>query len=137
MKQLIRHHFNALNRHDVNEILHDYDIKVQSTSPSWEGIKNGVAAQKTAYTGSFKSMPNLSYDVGNIYYSGDSLATVEYTTSGTLTNLDADTPTYMQGKKFMLNNCVIIKIKEGKIVKEDLYFDQISFLKQMGFFDQP
>lgn len=136
MKQLIRHHFNTLNRHDVNELLRDYDIKVESTSPSWEGIHNGVAAQKASYTNSFKSMPNLRYDVGNIYYSGDSVATIEYTTSGTLSHPEGDTPAYMLDRKFILNNCLILKIKDGKIVKEDLYFDQISFLRQMGFFDQ-
>jgi ketosteroid isomerase-like protein len=42
----------------------------------------------------------------------------------------------MKGKKYTINYCAIFTIKNGKIVKETDYFDQVAFLRQVGFFDQ-
>ena len=39
-------------------------------------------------------------------------------------------------KKYLLKNIVRIDIDGNKITGEYTYFDQVSFLKQMGFFDQ-
>jgi hypothetical protein len=61
---------------------------------------------------------------------------VEYTFGGTLSNPEAGTPEYMKDKKYMTQGCVIFVLKGNKIVKETNYFDQVAFLRQVGFFDQ-
>ena len=71
----------------------------------------------------------------NIINAGDNVI-VEYTVSGTLSNPESGTPDYMKGKKYSLGYCAIFAIKDGKIIKETDYFDQVAFLKQVGFFDQ-
>lgn len=136
LKQLIKDHFNALNRHDVKMLIKDYDPDVQVTSSGWTGIHNGTRELIFDNNQNFHVSPDLRYDIEHVYFSGDSIITVQYTTSGTLTNPDKDTPANVIGKKYMLDKCTVFTIRDYKIVKEATYFDQFSFLNQMGFFDQ-
>ena len=134
-KSLIQHHFNALNRHDLKQLVADYDAKAQVTSSGWDGIHNGTGEVNKAYSRYFHATPDLRFDIGNVYFSSDSVAVVEYTQSGTLAAPEHGEPTYMAGKKYILNTCTIFTIKNSKIVKETTYFDQVSFLRQVGFFE--
>jgi steroid delta-isomerase-like uncharacterized protein len=124
-----------MNRHDLQQLVTDYDAKVQSTSSGWDGIHNGTKEVNTAYSRYFHSTPDLKFDVGNVYFSSDSVAVVEYTQAGTLSTPEKGEPSYMIGKKYILNSCTIFTIKDKKIIKEATYFDQLSFLRQVGFFD--
>lgn len=136
-KQLIEDHFNALNRHNIKMLIKDYAPDVDVTSSAWVGIHKGTREMMFDYGRYFHETPDLKYDIENVYFSGDSVITVEYTTSGTVTNTAKDTPVGMIGKKYILNNCSIFTIHNNRIVKETTYFDQFAFLKQMGLFDQP
>ena len=102
LKRVIEDHFNALNRHDIKALVAGYDPKVEVTSSGWEGIHNGTAEVSAAYSKYFHSSPDLKYDVGNVYFSGDSIITVEYTASGTMKNPEG-LPAYMLGKRYILN----------------------------------
>lgn len=137
LKQLVKDHFNALNRHDINMLVKDYDPDVQVTSSGWMGIHNGTRELIFDQTQNFHVSPDLRFDVEHVYFSGDSIITVQYTISGTLTNPAKDTPVSVIGKKYLLDKCTIFTIRDHKIVKEATYYDQFSFLNQMGFFDQP
>lgn len=136
-KKIVEHHFNALNRHDIKMLVQDYDPKVQVTSSGWDGIHIGTREMKLDYGRHFHETPDLKYDIENVYFSGDSVVTVEYTTSGTVTDVDKNTPLSIVGKKYVLNNCTIFTFRDGRVVKENTYFDQFAFLKQLGLFDQP
>lgn len=87
------------------------------------------------YTRYFASTPDLWYNVTHIINAGENIV-VEYTSAGTLSNPEGNTPTYMKDKKYTLNYCVVFTIKNGQIIKEVDYFDQVAFLRQVGFFDQ-
>lgn len=136
-KKIIEHHFNALNRHNIKMLIEDYDPQVRVTSSGWDGIHIGTREMMFDYGRYFHETPDLKYDIENVYFSGDSIVTVEYTTSGTVTNVDKSTPLSIVGKKYVLNNCTIFTIRDGRVVKENTYFDQFAFLKQLGLFDQP
>lgn len=117
-------------------LVKDYDPSVQVTSSAWAGIHNGTREMMFDYARYFQETPDLKYDIEHVYFSADSIVTVEYTTSGTVTNTGKDTPLAMIGKKYILNNCTIFTIRDNRVVKEATYFDQFAFLKQMGLFDQ-
>ena len=136
-KKIIEHHFNALNRHNIKMLIDDYDPRVKVTSSAWEGMHIGTREMMFDYGRYFHETPDLKYDIENVYFSGDSIVTVEYTTSGTVTNVDKSTPLSIVGKKYVLNNCTIFTIRDDRVVKENTYFDQFAFLKQLGLFDQP
>jgi steroid delta-isomerase-like uncharacterized protein len=133
--KLIDDHFKALKAHDVKSIASGYADDAQVFSPNWEGAKTGPAGMTEVYTRYFSSSPDLTYEIKNIIYAGDNVV-VEYTSAGTLSNPEPPTPDYMKGKKYTLNYCAIFTIKNNKIIKETDYFDQVAFLRQMGFFDQ-
>ena len=133
--KLIDDHFSALNRHDVKAIVAGYSTDAQMYSPNWEGEKTGTAEISVIYTRYFTSTPDLSYKITNIIYARDHVV-VEYTASGTLSNPEGATPSYMKDKKYSLNYCAVLTLSNGKITKETDYFDQVAFLRQVGFFDQ-
>lgn len=132
---VIEDHFKALNSHDVNAIAAGYAADAQVFSPNWEGAKVGADGITETYGRYFKSTPDLVYAITNIINAGDKMI-VEYTWTGTLSNPEGGTPEYMKGKKYSLKACAIFELKENKIAKETDYFDQVAFLKQVGFFDQ-
>jgi len=131
--KLIDEHFKALIAHDVKSIAAGYSDDAQVLSPNWEGTKVGCAGITEVYNRYFSSTPDLVYKVVNVINAGGNVV-VEYTSGGTLSNPEAGTPGYMKGKKYMLNYCAVFTIKNGKIVRESDYFDQVAFLKQVGFF---
>ncbi|HEY2581620.1 MAG TPA: nuclear transport factor 2 family protein [Mucilaginibacter sp.] len=133
--KLIDDHFKALKAHDVKSIANGYADDAQVFSPNWEGAKTGPAGVTEVYSRYFSSTPDLTCQVNNIIYAGDNVV-VEYTSAGTLSNPEAQTPDYMKGKKYSLSYCAIFTIKNNKIIKETDYFDQVAFLRQVGFFDQ-
>jgi len=133
--RLIDDHFKALIAHDVKSIAAGYADDAQLLSPNWEGPKVGLSGVTEVYTRYFSSTPDLVYKVVNVINAGENVV-VEYTSGGTLSNPETGTPGYMKGKKYMLNYCAVFTIKNNKIIKESDYFDQVAFLKQVGFFDQ-
>lgn len=133
--QLIDDHFKALSAHDVRALVNGYADSAKIYSPNWEGAKSGPAGIAEVYTRYFSSTPDLTYNVNNIIFAGDKVV-VEYLSGGTLSNPEANTPEYMKGKRYTLNYCAILTLKNGKIIKETDYFDQVAFLRQVGFFDQ-
>ncbi|OCX53638.1 hypothetical protein BEL04_04915 [Mucilaginibacter sp. PPCGB 2223] len=132
---IIRHHFEALNKHDLVELAKDYAGNAKVRSASWDGNHIGPEAVTEAYARYFHTSPDLKYTITDVIYS-DTSAVISYTSTGTMINLEGGSPAYMQGKRYTLNNCTVMHIKAGKIVDEATYFDQVSFLRQMDFFNQ-
>lgn len=134
-QSVIEDHFKALNRHDIKAIVEGYTADAQVFSPNWEGAKAGPDSLRETYGRYFKSTPNLTYTITNTINAGDKMI-VEYTWAGALSNPEGGEPEYMKGKKYLLKACAIFELRGDKIAKETVYFDQVAFLKQVGFFDQ-
>ncbi len=132
---VINAHFDAMIKHDVKAIASGYADSAKVYSPNWEGAKVGPAGLTETYNRYFSSTPDLVYKITHIIYAGNEVI-VQFTQSGTLSNPESGTPDYMKGKKYTLDCCAIFSVKGGKIVEETDYFDQVAFLKQVGFFDQ-
>jgi steroid delta-isomerase-like uncharacterized protein len=126
---------DALNNHDTNSIASLYNDSATIESPNWEGIKTGPAEIRTIYHRYFSSTPDLSQKITHLL-STDTCLVIEYDSWGVLQNPEKPTPDYMRGKKYLLHNCTVMSLRNGKIVRQKTYFDQVSFLRQMGFFDE-
>ena len=90
---------------------------------------------RTIYRRYFSSTPDLEQKITHLV-STDSCLVIEYDSWGTLSNPEQQTPEYMRGKKYLLHNCTRMTVREGKIIQQKTYFDQVSFLRQMGFFEE-
>ena len=112
-----------------------YSDSTKLESPNWEGIKTGQAEVRETYSRYFTSTPDMQHEINNIIAT-DSAVIIEYAFYGTLLNPEQNTPEYMRGKKYKLSACTVMSVRNGKITKQQTYFDQVSFLKQVGFFNQ-
>lgn len=126
---------DALNRHDTDAIAKMYADDAQLESPNWQGVKTGSAGAMDVYGRYFISTPDLQQKMTHLITT-DSNIVIEYISWGTLLHPEKSTPEYMRGKKYTLQNCTRLDIRNGKIVRQVNYFDQVSFLRQVGFFDQ-
>lgn len=126
--------FAALNGHNLENIGRCYSDSARIESVNWEGSENGPAGVRKVYARYFASSPDLKYTITNITI-GKGTAVVEYTSAGTMTHLEKEVPAYYQGKSYTLRHCARLDFSGGKIAHEYTYFDRVSFLAQMGFFD--
>ncbi len=127
----------AMNNHDLVALGKLYADSARIQSVGFEATELGPDGIQGVYKRYFASTPDLKFDVDRITTADGSIV-IEYTSSGTMQQspLEAVIPEYMIGKKYTLKNCTRIDVKDGKIVAEMTYFDQLAFLRQMGFFDQ-
>lgn len=132
---LISEHFKLLNSHNIQGLASEYADDAQIFSPNWEGAKIGPSGISEVYTRYYKTTPDLVYTITNTIKAGDNVI-VQYSWGGTMAKPEAGEPAYMGGKKYILQCCVVFVIKNNKILKETNYFDQVAYLKQVGFFDQ-
>jgi steroid delta-isomerase-like uncharacterized protein len=125
----------CLNSHDTVSLEKLYDKDCELLSPNWEGVKTGSAAAREVYSRYFSSTPDLQHTLTHLVVT-DSVIFVEYISSGTFSNPEKNTPAYMRGKKYSLQNCTRLDVRNGKITRQVNYFDQVAFLRQVGFFNQ-
>jgi steroid delta-isomerase-like uncharacterized protein len=126
---------DALNRHDLDALSMFYTDSIQLESPNWDGTKIGKAEAKELYRRYFSSTPDIKYELTHIIETPAAIV-VEYISSGTFKNPENGSPEYMRDKKYTLKNCTRIDLEAGKMSREVSYFDQVAFLRQVGFFDQ-
>ena len=124
----------TLNKHDTVSLGSFYAADVEVESSNWDGIKKGRSEAVTVYTRYFMGTPSLAHVLKHIYISGDHVI-LEYVSSGIFEHPEPGTPDYMKGKKYELKNCTILSFKNGKIIRQVNYFDQVAFLRQVGFFE--
>ncbi|MGI8950239.1 MAG: nuclear transport factor 2 family protein [Chitinophagaceae bacterium] len=132
---IVNKRFEYMNQHNVSQIASLYNDSAKIQSPNFEGFKVGVAGATEIFSRYFTSSPNLSYKISRTIVCNNS-AIIEFASSGTMDSLEKNTPSFMKGKSYTLLNCTILDFKNGKIIKEVDYFDQVSFLRQMDYFNQ-
>jgi steroid delta-isomerase-like uncharacterized protein len=132
---LINTRLNALNTHDTVAFKTLYLENAIGESPNWGEPAKGASQITHQYARNFISVADLNFQIHQVNI-GNHSATVEMTMAGTMTKLENNVPAYMAGKKYSLKMCTILEFEGGKIKREANYFDQVDFLRQMGFFEQ-
>ena len=133
-KALVNQLFIALNQHNLNGIASLYSDSAIIESPNLPSPEKGKKGIQSIYSRYFISSPDLKYEVIKIH-SAESSITIEFNSSGTMNHIEGNGPIYMLNKKYTLKNCMILEIRAHKIIRDISYFDQVSFLRQVGFFD--
>lgn len=78
---------------------------------------------------SFVSFPDFKLELTSIVVSGDRLGS-EWVMTGTHTGNAPDFPA--TGKSFSVRGCSIVELVNGKIKRESIYWDSMTFLRQLG-----
>jgi steroid delta-isomerase-like uncharacterized protein len=136
LQTIAQKRFDAMQAHDLEAMgaLYADSAKVESTGFDKPAI--GPEAVKENYRRYFTSSPDLTYALERITVGVDAVV-LEYSSSGTMTQseLEVPIPDYFRGKPYTLRHATRLTLKDGKIVGEMTWFDQVAFLRQMGFFD--
>ncbi len=137
LEALVLKKMEALNAHDLDAIGKFYADSAKIQSLGFEQTETGPEGVKGVYKRYFASTPDLKFEVTRMITTNETVV-IEYNSGGTMQQspLEAVIPEYMIGKKYTLRNVTRMDFKDGKIIGEMTYFDQLSFLRQMGFFDQ-
>lgn len=135
LREIVTRRFAYLNLHDIHNLAALYDDSAKITSPNFEGTKTGPAGILEIYGRYFKSTPDLSYRITRLILA-DSAVIVEFISKGTMDSLEKGVPAFMKGRSYALKNCEVLDFSNGKITSDSTYFDQVSFLRQMGYFDR-
>ncbi len=133
--ELVNKKVEAMNRHDSNAIAALYADSALIQSPNFDKTEIGPKGAKLVYHRYFITSPDMVYNISRIL-TGDSSVTVEYTFSGTMKHLENGGPEYMLNKYYSIKSCSVLEIRNGKIIADISYFDQVAFLRQVGFFDK-
>ena len=134
-KQIALDRASTLNTHDIVNLKSLYSSDATGESPNWGGIGHGADSIAMQYSRYFVSSPDWKIETRQILTAPDHVVYL-FTMSGTMTHVEKGTPDYMLGKKYSLEGCTLLELKYGKITHEASYFDQVAFLRQVGFFEQ-
>jgi steroid delta-isomerase-like uncharacterized protein len=125
-----------LNRHDTIALAALYADTAQILSPNRQGGgKTGPAGIREFYNRYFTGTPDLQHQLTHLIAT-DSFLVIEYISHGIFSHPEGGTPAYMKDKAYSLQNSTRLDIHDGKILRQVNYFDQVAFLRQVGFFDQ-
>ncbi len=123
--------FDAFNRHDLEALQALYADSAIIMSPEMPEPAIGSHHVAAIYGSLFQMAPNVQDEVIHYIHKDGEIA-VEFISSGTVENISPDDPAEMRGKQFEIKIFSRLKIKDGKIVEDISYFDQLSFLQQLG-----
>ena len=114
---------------NVQQLHHDYheDAVVEdSMYPHPYVGRTAIMARKNS---GFAAMPNLKINVTNRVVHGDQLS-VEWVATGTHTSDYPGLPA--TGRSFSIPGVTVVVRRNGKIVRESLYYDMLEVQRQLG-----
>ena len=137
-REVVERFYQDFNTRNVNkeEAQRIFDPGLVSSDPS--GTYSGIDAFVAYVQGYLTAAPDSKINLKHVVESGD-LVVVEGTFTGTNTGPLASPQGTMPatGKSFMLPYADVFEVKNGKIAKHRTYFDQMTFLGQLGLLPSP
>jgi len=103
----------------------DYSI-MQGDGVELKGPDAGVEIAQT-YTTAF---PDLTFEIRHQYAPSDTVSILELTARGTHKEALEDIPA--TGKQIELVVCNVVEVRDGKILREREYYDNLSIMRQLG-----
>ena len=94
-KKLVQVWFKNLASHDTVALAAMYTDSALIESPNWEGTKKGASAIREMYSRYFTSSPDLAHSMIHVF-TNDKTVVIEYSFSGTMTNLEGTSPEYVR-----------------------------------------
>ena len=133
---MVHGHYAALNHGDLDEATAYFDDDVETITPG--GTLHGVAAFRALGEGFLAAVPDMHHDIVRTFEDGDTIV-VEGVYSGTQTGpLQSPQGTIpASGNAFAFPYVDILQAKDGKCVSHRVYWDNVTFLAQIGAIPAP
>ena len=133
LEDVIARYNDAWNRHDVDAILalHTEDSTFENHTSGGRAV--GKAEIRSLLEGIFGSFPDLHFD-GRRLYVRENLVVQEWTATATHAKpITRAGKTYQAtGKKISWVGMDVIPMRDGLVLRKDVYADSISYLRQIG-----
>ncbi len=103
-----------------------------------DGVFAGRSAIRERLARDLTACPDAAYTVGSFVEQGDSFAD-EWTFAGTQTgplSLPDGTQLPPTGKRLEIKGMELVQVRDGKIVVDNLYYDAMAVLAQVGLLPQ-
>jgi steroid delta-isomerase-like uncharacterized protein len=127
--QIVRHIFDAWNKHDVErygKLLDEKHVVESDTLPAPLTGRNAGRQFMQMYVSAF---PDLHFDIDQIFGEGD-YVTTRWTATGTHRGeLMGIKPT---NRRTVTHGCSVGQLKNGKAVHDWIYWDTGHLLRQLG-----
>lgn len=121
--------FEALNRHDLDAAMAlDHDDVVDDFVAV--GVFEGVSEVRSFFAELFAAMPDFALETVGLV-SDDEHAVVQWQATGTFTG----TPfqgIHATGRRIVLRGVDVMRIEQGKLKHNTIYYDGLSFARQVG-----
>ena len=128
-KRLWQRHVLAENRRSVEGLLETLSVEPVYTVMATGFEHRGRQAVAAFYTGLFESMPDVRFDLVDVYI-GENGVVEESVLAGTHTgDLFGLSPS---GRPVRLPLTIVFPMRDGQILGERLYFDLDSLERQVG-----
>ena len=133
LETVIARYNQAWNDHDLDAILalHSEDSVFENHTSGGLGV--GKAAIRKIIEGVFAAFPDLRFETRRLYVRDD-LAVVEWTAHATFTRpiTRAGKTLAPSGKAISWNGCDVIPMRDGLLLRKDVYADSLTYLRQIG-----
>lgn len=126
---IARQSWDAWNAHDADawiELLHETHVTESDTLPQPVRGHEGARPFIEMY---IKAFPDLRFSIDQMIASGDYVIS-RYTATGTHKGDLAGIPP--TGRHAETHGCVVAEIKNGRILRQWLYWDSAHLLRQLG-----
>ena len=133
LQEFIDRYNAAWNDHDVEAIvsMHTEDSVFENHTSG--GQASGLGAIRDLVAGIFRTFPDLQFTARRLYVRDDLVVqewTATATHSQTMTVRGKSCPP--TGKRMSWNGMDVSPMRDGKVLRKDVYVDSVSYLKQLG-----
>jgi len=133
LEKVIADYNDAWNNHDVEAViaLHTEDSVFENHTSGGRGV--GLAEIRGIVQSVFRTFPDLRFATRRLYVRDD-LVVQEWTATAThsqeMTVRGKNCPA--TGKQITWDGMDVIPMRDGKVLRKDVYSDSITYLKQLG-----
>ncbi len=135
-RDLLEHYVERYNAGDLDAVMDLYAEDAVQIMP--EGTFEGRSAIRERLARELDGFADVTYTVGSFVEQGDAFAD-EWSIVGTHTapiTLPDGTPLPPTGKRVEIRGMEFVQVRDGKIVIDNLYYDNAALLAQLGLIPQ-
>jgi steroid delta-isomerase-like uncharacterized protein len=135
-KSLLERYVERYNAGDLDTVMEMYAEDAIQTMP--DGMFEGRSAIRQRLARDLSACPDATYTVGSFIEHGDTFAD-EWTFKGTHTGpfrLPDGTDVPPTGKRVEVKGMELVHVRDGKIIIDNLYYDNMAVLAQFGLIPQ-
>ena len=127
--RLVMEHFAAESRHDYPATLATLADDIEYRMIPGDTVMRGQHEVTRYYDAWWAAFPDVTIDVKRVSAAGDWVIAESVSTATHLGPFMGMAPT---GKRVISHICTLIRVHEGKMVEEIVYYDRLERLAQIG-----